>query len=135
MAAGQKTTLSPRLPKKTLWRVLFLTLAIVAAGIYQSLFLEMIAPRFTSFYGLRRRPNLSALAVVCRKWSFSLTKNAIPYWRIWVALVGQGDKRSSALLHSFALAAASTVLVHLAAKCLWSCQTRLYNVDGVVVND
>ena len=44
------------------------------------------------------------------------SRTATPQWRIWVAPFGQGDKRSSALLHSFALATASPALVRLAAK-------------------
>ena len=48
-------------------------------------------------------------------------RTATPQWRIGVAPVGQGDKRSSALLHSFALATASPTLVRLAAERFSSC--------------
>ncbi len=49
-------------------------------------------------------------------------RTATPQWRIWVAPVGQGDKRSSALLHSFdTQTTASPALVRLAAKRFSSC--------------
>ncbi len=56
----------------------------------------------------------------------------MPQWRLWVAPVGQGDERPSALLHSFELATASPALVHLAAKRFSSCCSRQYQFDGVL---
>jgi hypothetical protein len=58
---------------------------------------------------------------------------ATPHWCMWVAPFGQDDKRSSALLHSFALATASPVLVRLAAKRFSSCCTWQYHVGGAFV--
>ncbi len=49
-----------------------------------------------------------------------------------MAPFGQGDKRPSALLHSFALAMASPALVRLAAERFSSCCTRQYRLDGVL---
>jgi hypothetical protein len=46
--------------------------------------------------------------------------------------IGQGDKRSSAVLHSFALATGSPALVRLASERLSSCCTRQFQVDGVL---
>ena len=51
---------------------------------------------------------------------------------VWVAPVGQNDKRSSAVLHSLALATASAALLRLAAKRFSSCCTRQYKVVGVL---
>jgi hypothetical protein len=48
-------------------------------------------------------------------------RTATLLWHIGVAPVGQGDKRSSAFLHAFALATASPALVRLAAKRFSSC--------------
>ncbi len=59
-------------------------------------------------------------------------RTATPQWRIWVAPFGQGDKRPSALLHSFELAMASPTLVRLAAERFSSCCTRQYRFDGVL---
>ena len=49
------------------------------------------------------------------------SRTATPQLRIWMAPTGQGDKRPSALLHSFELAMASAALVRLASECFSSC--------------
>ncbi len=50
----------------------------------------------------------------------------------WVTPFGQGNKRPSALLHSFELAMASPALVRLAAERFSSCCTHQYQPDGVL---
>ncbi len=49
-------------------------------------------------------------------------RTATPQWRIWVAPIGQGDKCSSALLHSFnTQTTASPALVRQASERFSSC--------------
>ena len=62
-----------------------------------------------------------------------LPRTATPQRRNWVAPVGQDDKRSSAVLHSLALATASAALLRLAAKRFSSCCIRQYKVVGVLL--
>ena len=62
-------------------------------------------------------------------------RTATPQWRIWLAPVEQGDKRSSALLHSLALATASAALVRLASERFSSCCIRNYQVDRLLGRD
>jgi hypothetical protein len=50
-----------------------------------------------------------------------VSRTATPQWRIWLVPFGQDEKRSSALLHSFALAMASPALARLATKRFSSC--------------
>lgn len=57
---------------------------------------------------------------------------ATPQWRIWAGPFGRDQKRSYALLHSFALATASPGLVRLGSERFSSCRTRQYNVGRVL---
>lgn len=52
---------------------------------------------------------------------------------LWVAPDGKGDERSSALLHSFALATTSPALACLGADCFSSCLTCRYHVHGILM--
>ena len=61
-----------------------------------------------------------------------LPRTVTPQWRSRVTPIGQGDKRPSAVLHSLALAMASSAVVRLTAERLSRCCIRNYQIDGAL---